>query len=1090
MRSNSFGDGTLYTINALSGAASKLNALSADPADKTSPFVGLGGTLFSIDFDPVQDKLHIVSDVNENLLVNPANGQVTTLPDVGAAASDIVAIAHSENIKGAVTTRLWGISFFDDQLYQFSNPNSGTTNAASSPLGVDSDASIGFDIRGADFYATLTSGGVSSLYKLNSTDGTAALIGAVGASVKLTDIALELDTTPPTVISISKLDSDPNSTKSVRYLVTFSESVTGVDASDFGLTTTGSITGATVSGVAAGDNTASITVTFTAGTGSITLNLVDDDSIVDSGGNPLGGVGTGNGNFAGPSYTIVNGTGPTVTINQKTGQNDPTSVQPVNFTVVFSQAVVGFADGDIQISGTANATTAKVTTTDSITFNVEVSGATQGGTVIISFPAGAAQDTAGVDSQSPTIIDNEITLTANQAPVITQPSDVTITQNANAVFTGANLISVADPDVGTDTMQIKIAVTNGLFTLSGTTGITFNSGTNGSANFTFTGKIADVNAALNNSKFSPTANFIGDASITIDADDLGHTGAGGSKTDSGTTTVHVQAATNVNQPPDVTSPGGVAATKNTTFTFTGSSSISIADPDAGSGPLQVTLSVNNGTLSLSTTVGLTFQTGDGTGDSSMKFTGTTSAINTALTNLKFDPTNNFTGPAVVTINADDQGNTGTGGAKSDSATVNVEVNAPANTAPVAGNDSFSTTRGQTLTIGAPGVLGNDTDADKNALTAIIVTPPDAKAGTVTLKTDGSFVFTPVAGFTGSTTFSYKANDGTADSNTAIVTINVVNRATTPLIATGAGPGGGPHVMVYNNDGSVRFSFYAFDQAFTGGVAVATGDVDGDGIDDIITGAGAGADPHVIVYSGANLSIITSFYAFDVGFAGGVSVAAGDFTGDGKAEIIVGAGAGGSPLVKIFNGSGAAIFGILAFDAAFTGGVNVGSSDLDNDGKAEVICGAGPGGGPHVTVYQGGTGTLTRSFYAFDPNFTGGVNVGGGLFNNKGSILTGVASGELPIAQIWDFATTKEVAAFFAFDHPVPASTGGDEDNPPPANTGVHISSEIASDGTSLILLGESRNFEPLTRVLEANTLNERRRFLAYDPAFLGGVFVG
>ena len=79
--------------------------------------------------------------------------------------------------------------------------------------------------------------------------------------------------------------------------------------------------------------------------------------------------------------------------------------------------------------------------------------------------------------------------------------------------------------------------------------------------------------------------------------------------------------------------------------------------------------------------------------------------------------------------------------------------------------------------------------------------------------------------------------------------------------------------------------------FAGGVRVAAGDVDGDGRADIITGAGPGGGPHVRVFSGVDLHELASFYAFDPTFAGGVSVAAGDIDGDGHADIITGAGPG-------------------------------------------------------------------------------------------------------------------------------------------------------------------------------------------------------
>lgn len=93
-----------------------------------------------------------------------------------------------------------------------------------------------------------------------------------------------------------------------------------------------------------------------------------------------------------------------------------------------------------------------------------------------------------------------------------------------------------------------------------------------------------------------------------------------------------------------------------------------------------------------------------------------------------------------------------------------------NTAPVAANDSYTTLANTTLTVSAPGVLSNDTDADGNPLTAVKVTNP--AHGTLTLNANGSFTYTPAAGYVGSDSFTYKANDGTADSNVATVSIAV------------------------------------------------------------------------------------------------------------------------------------------------------------------------------------------------------------------------------------------------------------------------------------------------------------------------------
>jgi VCBS repeat-containing protein len=93
-----------------------------------------------------------------------------------------------------------------------------------------------------------------------------------------------------------------------------------------------------------------------------------------------------------------------------------------------------------------------------------------------------------------------------------------------------------------------------------------------------------------------------------------------------------------------------------------------------------------------------------------------------------------------------------------------------NTAPVANADAYDAVTGETLAVSAPGVLGNDTDAEGNALLADLVTDP--AHGTLALATNGSFTYAPDAGFTGADSFTYRAYDGTAYSNTFSVTITV------------------------------------------------------------------------------------------------------------------------------------------------------------------------------------------------------------------------------------------------------------------------------------------------------------------------------
>ena len=103
---------------------------------------------------------------------------------------------------------------------------------------------------------------------------------------------------------------------------------------------------------------------------------------------------------------------PTVTINQASGQADPTGASPINFTVVFSEPVSGFATGDVTLGGTAGATTATVTAaakTNTTTYTVAVSGLTGGGPGVATILAGGAQAAFGKTNPAPHSTPNQVT---------------------------------------------------------------------------------------------------------------------------------------------------------------------------------------------------------------------------------------------------------------------------------------------------------------------------------------------------------------------------------------------------------------------------------------------------------------------------------------------------------------------------------------------------------------------------------------------------------------------------------------------------------------------------------------------------------
>jgi len=165
----------------------------------------------------------------------------------------------------------------------------------------------------------------------------------------------------PVVTSIVRADPDPTTSQVLHYTVTFSESVTGVDATDFALTPTGSVAGATITGVSGSGAVYTVTVDRGTGTGTLRLDLIDNDSIVNGAAVPLGGAGAGNGTFTtGEFYTILAGAAPTVSSIVR-ADPDPTTSQVLHFTVTFSESVTGVDATDFALTTTGTIAGATVT---------------------------------------------------------------------------------------------------------------------------------------------------------------------------------------------------------------------------------------------------------------------------------------------------------------------------------------------------------------------------------------------------------------------------------------------------------------------------------------------------------------------------------------------------------------------------------------------------------------------------------------------------------------------------------------------------------------------------------------------------------
>jgi VCBS repeat-containing protein len=369
--------------------------------------------------------------------------------------------------------------------------------------------------------------------------------------------------------------------------------------------------------------------------------------------------------------------------------------------------------------------------------------------------------------------------TANRPPVNTVPGAQSINEDSVLNFEAANgnKLSINDTDAGSSLVQVTLSVTNGTVSLQSTTGLAFGIG-DGNADPVqqFSGTLANINAALAQVKYVPTANFNGSAQLQILTDDLGNTGTGGPQVDVDTVAITVNA---VNDAPVNTVPGSQSTNEDTSriFSVANGNAISVSDIDAGSNSVEITLTASQGTLTLNGVSGLSFSSGDGIADATTKFTGTLANVNAALNGLVFAPTANFAGTAGITITTNDVGNSGAGGAHSDTSSVTITVNA-VNDAPVAAGDpNYLIAEDATLAVNAAaGVLANDFDVDGPTLQAVLFNTTGN--GSLTLNADGSFVYVPTTNFFGVDTFTYRATDGSLNSAvvTATITVSAVNDA--------------------------------------------------------------------------------------------------------------------------------------------------------------------------------------------------------------------------------------------------------------------------------------------------------------------------
>ena len=365
----------------------------------------------------------------------------------------------------------------------------------------------------------------------------------------------------------------------------------------------------------------------------------------------------------------------------------------------------------------------------------------------------------------------------NDAPVNHLPGAQLASEDAVHVFSSANgnAITISDPDAGTSPITTALSVQHGTLTIAATviaaTGVVVSG--NGTQTLIVTGPQSAINAALDGLAYLANVDFHGADSLLVSTNDNGASGGGGALI-----TISLGSAISVAEVNDA--PQG----HDNTIAVFEDKSVTLRATDFGftdlrDNPADLLLAVKiatvpgNGHLTLA---GADLMAGQ-----------VISVADIDAGRLVWTPGHDEHSDdlASLTFQVQDNGGTANGGIDLDPTPNTLTFNvAEVNDAPVARNDQYATREDYPLYVtAAAGVIGNDSDIDGNALLAVLVTGP--AYGSLTLRADGSFTYTPTADYNGTDSFTYVANDGTANSNitTVSLTIDGINDAPINTVPT-------------------------------------------------------------------------------------------------------------------------------------------------------------------------------------------------------------------------------------------------------------------------------------------------------------------